>query len=151
MEGKLLAERKLDGGSLTITSKQYACRQQMLASLVVAWSPILLPSVECGYNSKSSCSERCAILAIGGKSGKISLWRVYGPQHHTIECDIGSIDPLLIGSLQASNAWVSVIGWEVCVLDASNPQFILAMGSTDGRWVFCSFVSFASMICLVDA
>ncbi|KAJ0647607.1 putative transcription factor WD40-like family [Helianthus annuus] len=105
-----------------ITAEQYARRSAMLSSLVVAWSPML--------DRKSS--RNFCVLAVGAKSGKISFWRVDGPQRYSITQ--GSSPPpvaLLIGSIQAHDSWITAIGFSKFVSDGS-PQLLISTGSSDG-------------------
>ncbi|KAG9451951.1 hypothetical protein H6P81_004855 [Aristolochia fimbriata] len=110
---------------LPVTAKEYAFRLAMLQSVIVAWSPILGPSPD----SPSNC---CAVLAVGGKSGKISFWRVLEPQYYTIECGKGSVDVMLTGLLQAHNSWITALSWGLYDHDAANRKFVLATGGCDG-------------------
>ncbi|KAA8533539.1 hypothetical protein F0562_031027 [Nyssa sinensis] len=113
-----------------ITADQYASRSAMLSSLVVAWSPIL--QLTSGIGPVSPNNLRCSLLAVGGKSGKISFWRILEPQCYSV---MPSKDPtagLLVGLLQAHNTWITTIGWALNMSDALNPQLLLATGSFDG-------------------
>ena len=125
-----------------ITADQYASRSAMLSSLVVAWSPLLkLSSEMCLAPENNSCN--CfSLLAVGAKSGKISLWRIHAPQYYSIEQSGAPTAAELIGILQAHNSWVTTISWAFLASDSSNPQLLLATGSFDGRWVMCAFTSF---------
>ncbi|KAK2995901.1 hypothetical protein RJ640_028309, partial [Escallonia rubra] len=131
---KAKASRKVSGkcSSPVITADEYASRSAMLSSTVVAWSPILevtsasepLPS-----NNSMNCSS---ILAVGGKTGKISFWRINGPKCYSIMHSGEPCAGLLLGFLQAHNSWITAISWTLLVSDPSNPQFLLATGSSDG-------------------
>ncbi|XP_068634873.1 uncharacterized protein [Aristolochia californica] len=110
---------------LPVTAKEYASRVAMLQSVIVAWSPLLGPSPDCSSNC-------CAVLAVGGKSGKISFWRVLEPQCYTIECGWDSVDVMLTGLLQAHNSWITALSWGLFDQDASSTKFVLATGSCDG-------------------
>ncbi|XP_037494785.1 uncharacterized protein LOC105633952 isoform X2 [Jatropha curcas] len=114
-----------------ITANQYASRRKLLSSLVVAWSPMLcLPSKICSVHQNGS-SHRFSVLAAGGKSGKISIWRIYAPQQYSIERSSVSRGVMLVGLLQAHNSWVTAISLALHGSD-SNPQLLLASGSSDG-------------------
>ncbi|XP_058086991.1 uncharacterized protein LOC131234044 isoform X2 [Magnolia sinica] len=128
-EGKPLKKRRVDGPPL-ITAGQYASRNAMLSSVVVSWSPILQLPFESTLVSPS-CSNNCAILAVGGKSGKISLWRVHEPQWYNIENGEASVDTVLVGLVEAHNSWITAISWGVHAA-APSSQLILATGSSDG-------------------
>nr|POF12247.1 hypothetical protein CFP56_41590 [Quercus suber] len=67
----------------------------------------------------------------GGKSGKISLWRIYVPECYSIE---HSRVPTanIVGLLEAHNSWITSISWAFLTSDSSNPQVLLATGSSDG-------------------
>ncbi|KAL2542343.1 Transducin/WD40 repeat-like superfamily protein [Abeliophyllum distichum] len=105
-----------------ITAQQYASRNAMLASLIVAWSPIL------PMNSSSCCS----VLAVGGKCGRISFWRIHGPQSYSLSNNGDTITATPIGFLHAHDTWITAISWALFDSDASNSQFLLATGSSDG-------------------
>lgn len=131
-----------------ITPEQYASRSALLSGLVVAWSPVLQSSrIQPGF------SNRYSILAVGGKSGKISLWKLCEPECYTIEHGRVSVDPMLVGLIQAHNAWITTISWEMLAARLRMSQLILATGSSDGRWFYYtghiwSMVSFLFLILL---
>ena len=114
-----------------ITARQYASRSMLLSSLIVSWSP-RLHSV--GGNHLNA-NNNYSILAVGGKSGNISLWRICEPQCYNIEHDRVPVDPLLIGLLQAHNSWITAISWGMCATSSLESQLVLATGSCDGRSV----------------
>ncbi|KAG1347809.1 hypothetical protein COCNU_06G016380 [Cocos nucifera] len=110
-----------------ITAEQYASRSALLSSLVVAWSPTLQSS------GISPCfSNKCAILAVGGKSGNISFWKFNEPKCYTVEHGRVSADAMLIGLLQAHKSWITSISWGFCAACSSKSQLVLATGSSDG-------------------
>ncbi|KAM7463624.1 hypothetical protein LguiA_031745 [Lonicera macranthoides] len=114
-----------------ITADKYASRSAMLSSLIVAWSPILEITSDFQLISQKNLLNCCSILAVGAKSGQISFWRIY-PQCYSI---VQSGDPtfgVLIGLQQAHNSWITAINWAFSVSDPSNPQLLLATGSSDG-------------------
>ncbi|KAL6615863.1 hypothetical protein ACP70R_038133 [Stipagrostis hirtigluma subsp. patula] len=111
--------------SSLITAKQYACRDALLSSLVVAWSPVV-------SSHDSTCSRNWCILAVGSKSGNVSLWKIWKPEYYTIDVRMVAKDPMLIGVLQAHKSWVSSISWEISSMGSSNPLLLLATGCTDG-------------------
>ncbi|KAL3524457.1 hypothetical protein ACH5RR_017291 [Cinchona calisaya] len=115
-----------------ITVEQFASRSAMLASLIVAWSPVLLLSAGVEEASANNIPSNCSVLAVGGKSGRISLWRVHQPQCYTTMNVRESITSSFIGFLQAHDSWVTALSWELFVSDASNPQLLLATGSSNG-------------------
>nr|CAD1833693.1 unnamed protein product [Ananas comosus var. bracteatus] len=104
-----------------ITAKQYASRSALLSSLVVAWSPVV-----------TLCGSKCAILAVGAKSGNISFWKSCTPQCYTVEHDGVPADAILIGLLQAHSAWITAISWGVATSSCSKSQLAVATGSCDG-------------------
>ena len=114
-----------------ISADQYASRSAMLCSLVVSWSPLLRVASE-SYPVHNTCASVC-LLAVGGKSGKISLWRFYTPDCYTIEDRKIPTAVKFVGLLQAHNSWVTTISWLLFASDSSNPQILLATGSSDGR------------------
>ncbi|KQK20542.1 uncharacterized protein LOC100827917 isoform X1 [Brachypodium distachyon] len=105
-----------------ITAKQYAYRNAVLSSLVVAWSPVLL----------AHDASRWCILAVGSKSGDVSFWKIHKPVYYTIDVCTVYRDPILIGVLQAHNSWVSAMSWEVFSASSSKCSLLLATGCTDG-------------------
>lgn len=111
-----------------LSADQYASRSAMLCSLVVSWSPLLRLASEL-YPVCDSVS----LLAVGGKSGKISLWRFHPPECYTIEDREVPTTVKFVGLLQAHNSWVTTISWLLFAFDSSNPQILLASGSSDGR------------------
>lgn len=115
-----------------ITAAQYASRSALLSSLVVAWSPVLRIKSEFGLNSPYNLSHCCSILAVASKTGRISFWRIHGPQCYSILPNGDPTAGLLIGLLQAHTTWITAISWGPFASDASNPQLILATGSSDG-------------------
>ncbi|PKI66208.1 hypothetical protein CRG98_013376 [Punica granatum] len=124
---------KKDGSSTLpmITADQYASRSAMLSALVVAWSPLLQSYSESSSGTESSPS--CfSVLAVGGKSGGISLWRIDMPKFYSIEHANVHPSVMLIWLLQAHNSWVTALSWLLLTADSSTPQALLASGSSDG-------------------
>ncbi|KAL6845634.1 hypothetical protein ACP4OV_025129 [Aristida adscensionis] len=112
--------------SALLTAKQYTCRDALLSSLVVAWSPVV-------SSRDSTCILRnWCILAVGSKSGNVSLWKIWKPQYYTIDIGMVTRDPVLIGVLQAHKSWVNSISWEISSVDSSNSLLLLATGCSDG-------------------
>ncbi|KAK6155509.1 hypothetical protein DH2020_009757 [Rehmannia glutinosa] len=128
-----LQEKATEDRNLSlITMQQYASRNAMLMSLTIAWSPILGTSgngVAIPHNSSSCCS----ILAIGGKCGRISFWRVHAYECYSIDKPRYSSKVSLVGLLKAHDTWVTSINWALYGPNASKTQFLLATGSSDGR------------------
>ncbi|GAB4826114.1 hypothetical protein Ancab_008984 [Ancistrocladus abbreviatus] len=111
-----------------ITAPQYATRSGLLASIAVAWSPVLqLPAA--AVDASCDCYS---LLAVGAKSGKVSIWRISRPLHYTVEHGNIPISMVLVGLLQAHNTWVTSLSWGTLNSDATNPQLLLATGSSDG-------------------
>ncbi|RDY03369.1 hypothetical protein CR513_13056, partial [Mucuna pruriens] len=125
--GKLLRKKPENHLLPLISADQYASRSAMLCSLVVSWSPLLRLASEF-YPVCDSVS----LLAVGGKSGKISLWRFHPPDCYTIEDREVPTTVKFVGLLQAHNSWVTTISWLLFASDSSNPQILLASGSSDG-------------------
>ena len=99
----------------------------MLSSLVVVWSSIF------SLSSESRSCNKYAILAVGGKSGKISLWKFRHPESYTIEHGGALVEAKLVGLLHAHDGWVNAISWGVLNADPLKPQLLLSTGSSDGR------------------
>ncbi|KAK6262568.1 hypothetical protein QUC31_008384 [Theobroma cacao] len=115
-----------------ITADQYASHGAMLSSLVVAWSPMLKLSSEMCLVPENDSSNWFSLLAVGAKSGKISFWRIHAPEYYSIEQSGPPTAVELIGILQVHNSWVTAISWALLASDSSNPQVLLATGSSDG-------------------
>lgn len=113
-----------------ITPEQYASRSAMLSSLIVAWSPVFQSS-----GTKPDFPNRCTVLAVGAKSGNISFWKLCEPECYSVENDIVSFDPMLVGFLHAHESFITAISWEMFTANSSVTQLILATGSSDGRLV----------------
>eukprot|EP01018_Ginkgo_biloba_P013249 Gb_36153 [translate_table: standard] len=130
--------------STVISADQYAARSGMLASLVVSWSPTVKPYSEGDGISLGSSYSNSAILAVGAKSGKVSLWRVVDPQCYTIEHCLAPPEVRFIGLLQAHKSWITAASWATCTVntsgkmeaDGSSNKLLLATGSSDGRYAY---------------
>uniref|UniRef100_A0A0D9YDQ7 Uncharacterized protein n=1 Tax=Oryza glumipatula TaxID=40148 RepID=A0A0D9YDQ7_9ORYZ len=110
-----------------ITAKQYSCREALLSSLVVAWSPVLPSPDRSSYFTGNWC-----ILAVGCKSGSVSFWKIHKPEYYTIDIGMVTRDPMLIGVVQAHLSWVTAISWELFSSGSSKPLLLLATGCSDG-------------------
>lgn len=117
---------------LQIPADQYASRSDMLSSIVVAWSPVLCLSSKICTAAQNVSSPRFSIFAVGGKSGKISIWRIHAPQCYSIEHSRVSPGVVLVGILQAHISWVTAINLALLGSKANN-QVLLASASSDGR------------------
>ncbi|KAG8661827.1 hypothetical protein MANES_01G042700v8 [Manihot esculenta] len=114
-----------------IPADQYASRSDMLSSIVVAWSPVLCLSSKICTAAQDVSSPRFSIFAVGGKSGKISIWRIHAPQCYSIEHSRVSPGVVLVGILQAHISWVTAINLALLGSKANN-QVLLASASSDG-------------------
>ncbi|OVA04709.1 WD40 repeat [Macleaya cordata] len=114
-----------------LTAGQYASRSSMLSSVIVAWSPALYLSSDIHPNPRDRPSSNYGLLAVGGKSGKISFWRIDEPRCYAVENSMDSVDVILVGLLQAHNSWITAISWGLSA-DASKSQVLLVTGSSDG-------------------
>ncbi|KAF5196037.1 Transducin/WD40 repeat-like superfamily protein, partial [Thalictrum thalictroides] len=132
-EGKLDKQRSENGTISEITARQYVSYNAMLSSTVVAWSPMLHLSSESDSSHLDSFPSYLSLLSIGGKSGKISLWRIYEPQRYSIVHNNVSVNVRFVGFLQAHNKWITSICWKSLSTNGSNSQVALATGSSDGR------------------
>ncbi|KAI5657533.1 hypothetical protein M9H77_26326 [Catharanthus roseus] len=115
-----------------ITAEQYTSRSSMLSALVVAWSPILRLTSVVEETSPSNLFGGCSVLAVGMKSGRISFWRVLEPQCYSSMDGRDSVAVSLIGFLQPHDFWVTAVSWGLHESDVSNPQLLLATGSSNG-------------------
>ncbi|KAL8171099.1 hypothetical protein V2J09_022903 [Rumex salicifolius] len=113
--------------SSQLSADKYASRCALISSLVIVWSPVVTLSAVTSDNSSISY----CILAIGSKSGHLSLWRIHTPDSYSVE---HSYAPKVefAGLQQIHNAWVTALEWGLYGTDASNPQLLLASGSSDG-------------------
>lgn len=124
----------LQSCSLTlITADEYSSHSAMLQSLSVAWSPVLRLSSMNRPVPQNGYSNWFSVLAVGGRSGKISLWRISVPECYSVDRSKNSTTTVLIGLLQAHNSWITTISWALPSSDPSNPQVLLVTGSSDGR------------------
>ncbi|KAL0299748.1 UNVERIFIED_CONTAM: hypothetical protein Sradi_6634600 [Sesamum radiatum] len=130
--GKTQEKVSADCNLPLITVQQYASRSAMLMSLTVAWSPILGTSGN-GVTIPHNSSTYCSILAIGGKCGRISLWRIHAPEIYSIDSAKSSSKVSLVGLLKAHDSWITAINWALYEFDVSKPHLVLATGSSDGR------------------
>lgn len=131
--GKRTKKGSEDCNLSLITAEQFTSRNSMLASLVVAWSPNLVLTAGVEEDSADFVPNNCSVLAVGGKSGRISLWKIYQPKCYTSTNFRESISASLIGALHAHDSWITALSWELLVSEASNPQLLLATGSSNGR------------------
>jgi len=76
---------------------------------------------------------RFSLLAIGSKSGSVSIWKVHAPECYHIERS--NVSPMveLTAIVQTHSSWVSTMSWGIFGCDSSNPQVVLVTGSCDGR------------------
>ncbi|XP_042035180.1 uncharacterized protein LOC121781514 [Salvia splendens] len=114
-----------------ISAQQYASRNEMLMSLIIAWSPI----VETSGNDvafPSSSSNCCSILAVGGKCGKISSWSVRAPECYSTDNAGHASEVRLVGLVKAHDSWIAAISWVRYGSNDSKTQFALANGSSNG-------------------
>ncbi|KAF3432745.1 hypothetical protein FNV43_RR23847 [Rhamnella rubrinervis] len=114
-----------------ISADKYASRCAMLSSLVVAWSPVLQLSPK-KFCSVPQNGSSVSLLAIGGKSGQVSVWRVSVPEYFSTEHGRVPITATIITLLQAHKSWTTTISWALLSSYSSNPQVLLATGSSDG-------------------
>lgn len=124
-----------------ITAQQYTSRNEMLMSLTVAWSPNLKASGD-GVAIPHNSSSYCSILAVGGRCGKISMWRICAPECYSSDNTGYSGEISLVGLLKAHDSWITAISWVEYGSNVSTAQFLLATGSSDGRcviWIYPFF------------
>lgn len=113
-----------------ITANQYAFRSAMLWSLAVAWSPLLqLSSKLCSITQTGSSFS---LLALGSRSGNISLWKICVPECYSVEHSGVPTTATIVGLLQAHSSWITSISWALHASDSSSPQVLLVSGSSDG-------------------
>ncbi|CAM8980534.1 unnamed protein product [Rhodiola kirilowii] len=91
----------------------------------IAWSPLMSSS------SEVDIRDRFSLLAVGGKSGKISFWRFREPCSYFVNNNDCPITTIFAGFLHAHNAWITAISW-VTLDDLSKGQVVLVTGSAEG-------------------
>ncbi|KAL9225445.1 hypothetical protein vseg_001370 [Gypsophila vaccaria] len=129
-------KRTMNHTDKVIEAHQYASRSSMLASLVLAWSPVLRSSTD---DADNSCDCFC-LLAVGTKSGTISVWKFNRPSYYSVEQHADPVQTVLVGVLHAQSSWVTALSWALLASD-SNPQVLLASGGSDGSvkiWLACA-------------
>ncbi|KAG6389037.1 hypothetical protein SASPL_150496 [Salvia splendens] len=114
-----------------ISAQQYASRNEMLMSLIIAWSPILETSGN-DVAFPSNSSNCCSILVVGGKCSKISLWRVRAPECYSTDNAGHASEVRLVGLEKTHDSWITTISWVRYGSNDSNTQFALVTGSSDG-------------------
>lgn len=117
-----------------IKADQYASRAAVLASLAVTWSPMIKILSQSCYMLDNKPSNMFALLAVGSKSGKISVWRFHAPVYYSFEPIGVPASPVFNGLLQAHNSWVTTMSFTL-LTDSLGCQVLLASGSSDGRCV----------------
>ncbi|GFP88756.1 hypothetical protein PHJA_001019300 [Phtheirospermum japonicum] len=132
-KGKSKEKETNDRNLPIITLQQYASRNEMLMSLSVAWSPILGKSGNVVATPHNNSFYGCSILAVGGKCGRVSFWRVHAPECYSIDNPRNSSKVSLVGLLKAHDTWITSINWASYGSSGSTPQLLLATGSSDGR------------------
>lgn len=128
-----------------ISPEQYASRSALMSSLIVSWSPVLQST----RVQPDSCN-RCVMLAVGGKSGNISFWRLCQPECYTIEHDTVFVDPMLIGFFPAHNSWITTITWGMFAPCTSISQLILVTGGSDGRWFYLAILEYCCLLFILS-
>ncbi|XP_042035176.1 uncharacterized protein LOC121781509 [Salvia splendens] len=113
-----------------ISAQQYASRNEMLMSLIIAWSPILETSGN-DVAFPSNSSNCCSILVVGGKCSKISLWRVRAPECYSTDNAGHASEVRLVGLEKTHDSWITTISWVRYGSNDSNTQFALVTGSSD--------------------
>ncbi|KAI3980122.1 hypothetical protein MKX01_034728 [Papaver californicum] len=79
-----------------LSAEKYASRSSMLSSVIVAWSPTLHLSSGIYPNSQIRPSNDRSILAVGGKIGKISFWRIQEPRCYSVEQSTDFVDAVFV-------------------------------------------------------
>ncbi|RZC73863.1 hypothetical protein C5167_049344 [Papaver somniferum] len=128
---KSLKSTRGSGTCSLLSAEKYASRSSMLSSVIVVWSPTLHLSSGIYPNSQIRPSNDCAILAVGGKMGKIYFWRIHEPLCYSVEQSTDSVDAVLGGLIQAHKTWITAICWELSA-EALEHQVLLVTGSSDG-------------------
>ncbi|KAG6403291.1 hypothetical protein SASPL_135508 [Salvia splendens] len=93
--------------------------------------------------SAQHSSNCCSILAVGGKCGKISLWRVRAPDCYSTDNAGHASEVRLFGLEKAHDSWITAISWVRYGSNDSMTQFALATGSSDGSPGLKSSTEFA--------
>ncbi|KAG6389047.1 hypothetical protein SASPL_150506 [Salvia splendens] len=74
----------------------------------------------------------CSILAVGGKCGKILLWRVRAPEYYSTDNAGHSSEVRLVGLEKTHDSWITAISWVGYGSNDSKTQFALDTESSDG-------------------
>ncbi|GAB2238892.1 hypothetical protein Droror1_Dr00024805 [Drosera rotundifolia] len=111
-----------------ITADQYSYRSALLASLVVAWSPLLQLSPAASDNSYGCW----CLFAVGAKSGRVSIWKFQRPLMYSVDHCNGSPKMTLSGLVLAQNTWITTLSWGMLEPNSLNPQLLLATGGASG-------------------
>nr|AAG52177.1 hypothetical protein; 45165-40041 [Arabidopsis thaliana] len=91
-----------------------------------------ISSLKARKRRKTSANNIFSLLAIGSKSGSVSIWKVHAPECYHIERS--NVSPMveLTAIVQTHSSWVSTMSWGIFGCDSSNPQVVLVTGSCDG-------------------
>ena len=115
----------------------------MLSFVVVACSPTL--GLKNHRGDTSGCiAENAMLIALGSKSGEVSLLRITMPRDYSLEKVTFAPEVSMIGVFEAHESWVSVLSWAKCYKSENNhhstlsgdEEVLLVTGSCDGRYHF---------------
>uniref|UniRef100_A0A7N0TBW4 Transcription factor IIIC 90kDa subunit N-terminal domain-containing protein n=1 Tax=Kalanchoe fedtschenkoi TaxID=63787 RepID=A0A7N0TBW4_KALFE len=109
-----------------ISAEQYISRNAMMSSLIVGWSPLMSSS------SGVDTQDRFSLLAVGGKSGSVSFWRVQEPRSYSVNSHDSPITTMFAGFLNAHNTWITAISWVTLDDNLFKDQVVLITGCADG-------------------
>lgn len=123
-----------------ISSLLYTSYINRFAYVVVAWSLNL--RVECLISDLSKKrTENFVLIAMGAKSGEVSVLRASYPHQYTLELATSIPEVNLVGVFEAHGSWISALCWgKGCktiynkdgIAAGHEEEIFLATGSSDG-------------------
>ncbi|KAI3890865.1 hypothetical protein MKX03_025882 [Papaver bracteatum] len=139
---KPLKSTRGSGTRSLLSAEKYASHSSMLSSVIVAWSPPTLHLSTLRLMFQHYHLEfiqilkldhpMTAILAVGGKIGKVYFWRIHEPRCYSAEQSKDSVDAVLVGLIQAHKTWITAICWELSAevtAAAPSPVSVLSLTS----------------------
>eukprot|EP00250_Pteridium_aquilinum_P003163 c13489_g1_i1 orf=522-3281(-) len=121
-------------------SEHYVRYTNVLSYVSVAWSPaIRLASLS--NSSLKGMNLTMAFIALGAKSGEVSVLRCIQPAAYTLDKVTSTPEVSLVAIIKAHESWVSAMSWSTSSKtiyngDDSSPacveEFFLITGSSDG-------------------
>lgn len=120
-------------------SEHYVRYTNLLAYISVAWSP----AISLSNSSLKGTNLTMALIALGAKSGEVSVLKCIQPTAYTLEKVASSPEVSLVAIIKAHESWASALSWSKSSKTIHNSEdavmhcteeFFLATGSSDGRY-----------------